>query len=95
MIEKNIKFRIFLHEPNKALNVEEFWSKVLLVNKEAIKITKIRGKGIHKNPNYKGSCMIAITDIAVLRKVLAWQNQLIKYYKETDKNKMSQTEMHP
>jgi hypothetical protein len=60
-----------------------------------LKITKIKDRGMRNNPNYKGSCMIAITNMALLRRVLAWQNQLIKYYKDTEKKSMSQTETHP
>jgi len=78
-----INFRLFVHEPNKGSNIEDFWAQKLLINKNVFKITKIRGRGIHKNASYKGSCMLFISNIGVLRKVLAWQNQLIKYYKDT------------
>jgi hypothetical protein len=77
-----IGFRLFIHEPNKAQNIEDFWEKTLSSPKNTFKITRIRGRGMHNNPNYKGSCMIFITNVAILRKVLAWQNQLIKYYKD-------------
>ena len=78
-----IKFRLFIHEPNKGSNIEDFWAQKLSINKNIFKISKIRGRGIHKNASYKGSCMLFISNIGVLRKVLAWQNQLIKYYKDT------------
>jgi hypothetical protein len=82
--KKDLIFRLFIHEPNKAQNIEDFWSKSLSVPKDRLKITKVGGRGMHKNPQYKGSCMVAVTPISVLRKVLAWQNQLIKYYKDTE-----------
>jgi len=92
---KEIKFRLFIHEPNKGSNIEDFWARTLFVKKNMFKTTKIRGRGMHKNQNYKGSCMIYITSIGILRKVLAWQNQLIKYYKDIDRARVSKTEMHP
>ncbi len=95
MSKKEIKFRLFVHEPNKGSNIEDFWAKSLSVKKDMFKMTKIKGRGMQNNPNYKGSCMIAITNMALLRRVLAWQNQLIKYYKDIDKKAVSQTETHP
>jgi hypothetical protein len=89
---KQIKLRLFVQEPNKSLNIEDFWARNLSIRKDSFRITRSRGKGMQNNPNYKGSCMILITNIAVYRKVLAWQNQFIKYYKEIV---FSAEEMHP
>ena len=85
----DMKLRLFVHEPNKGSNIEDFWAKNLFVRKDLFKITRIRGRGIHNDPNYKGSCMLVITNILILRKVLAWQNQFIKYYKDIDEKAVS------
>jgi DNA-binding transcriptional ArsR family regulator len=89
--KRDISFRIFIREAYMTENIINFWVRTLSIDKERLKITIQRnayaGNGhtsqskTEINPYYKGSCMMTITGIAVLRKVLAWQNLLIKYYK--------------
>jgi hypothetical protein len=90
--KKDISFRICIKEAYISQNIDNFWARTLLIPKESLKISIQKGiykNGMHvsqakttKNPYYKGSCMMTVSGVAILRKVLAWQNLLIKYYKD-------------
>jgi len=94
--KRDIRFRICIKEAYMAQNLDNFWSRTLLIPKESLKISiqKVIYSNINhisqskttKNPYYKGSCMMTISGVAILRKILAWQNLLIKYYKDTLNN---------
>jgi DNA-binding transcriptional ArsR family regulator len=81
--KRDISFRICIKQAYMAQNLDNFWSRALLIPKESLKISTLSQLKTKKNPYYKGSCMMTISGVAVLRKILAWQNLLIKYYKDT------------
>jgi len=81
--KRDISFRICIKQDYMAQNLDNFWSRTLMISKENLKISILSQSKTPKNPYYKGSCMMTISGIAILRKVLAWQNLLIKYYKDT------------
>ncbi|MFB6307108.1 MAG: hypothetical protein ABEH43_09015, partial [Flavobacteriales bacterium] len=77
-----MKFRLYIHEPYKDENCEEFWSNVINVPSHKFKPTvyKPTKHSVKKNPDYKGCFRITIGGTHELRKLKAWQNLLSKYY---------------
>ena len=80
---KSIKYRLIIHESYKDQDIEGYWINVLGINKENMQKSIFTSKGVERNkrPAYKGSIGVVITNIEVFRRVMAWQNLLIKYYK--------------
>jgi hypothetical protein len=76
------KYRLYIHEPYKHENCESYWAKILGVKEESLQRTiyKPTPHKVKKNLDYKGCLRLSITRIDVLRKVIAWQKLLIKYY---------------
>jgi transcriptional regulator with XRE-family HTH domain len=88
MSKKDFTYRLFINESHKDALFDDFWAKNIGIKKDMIKKTLQKrsynlGVFVRNNPQYKGSLRININRIFVLRKVLAWQNLLIKYYKDT------------
>ena len=83
---KLIKYRLIIYESYRNSDYEAFWSRILGISRKKLSKTIYRKSSYFhkKSPDYKGSMAITISDIALLRKVLAWQNLLIKYYKGTE-----------
>jgi hypothetical protein len=77
-----ITYRLFIHLPYKYENCEEYWASLLnvSVNDFYKTIYKPTPHMIKKNPGYKGCMRMCITRIDVLRKMIAWQKLIIKYY---------------
>lgn len=77
-----LKYRLFIHYPYRNENCEHYWAKLL-----SIKVTDFQ-KTIYKptphdtkkNNEYKGCLRVSINRIDLLRKIMAWQKLLIKYY---------------
>jgi hypothetical protein len=82
--KKDLKYRLFIKDSYKPENIEDFWANFLKIDQNLFQKTiYLIDKNQRKSPNYKGSLKVTITSIATLRKMLAWQKLLIKYYKET------------
>jgi hypothetical protein len=81
----DIKYRVIAYEAYKDSNLELFWSRALGITVGKLSKTTYKKSAYFdkKSPNYKGSLAITVSGIGLLRKVLAWQNLLIKYYKDT------------
>ncbi len=82
---KTLTYRLFSHKPYAHENLEVFWATHLGVNADSFQKTvyKPTPHTIKKNPDYKGCFRITIYSIDVLRRVLAWQKLIIKYYSTT------------
>jgi hypothetical protein len=89
LIPRNeLKYRLFIRESYKDQSILDFWATTLQIKKTLFQkpiYTGSAGDTALKNRSisYKGSLCVTITNVTVLRRVIAWQNLLIKYYKET------------
>ena len=84
----DLKYRLFIKESYKNNDIEDFWVRVLKIKKTMLQKTAYIKSNLNKNTrnqdiSYKGSLCVTITSVSVLRRVIAWQKLLIKYYKET------------
>jgi hypothetical protein len=77
-----LKYRLFIHYPYRSENCEEYWAKLLDVDVNTFQKTiyKPTPHDIKKNNEYKGCIRVSITRVDPLRRVMAWQKLLIKYY---------------
>lgn len=77
-----LKYRLYIHLPYRNENCEEYWAKLLDISSENFYKTtyKPTPHDVKKNNDYKGCLRVIITRIDVLRKIMAWQKLLIKYY---------------
>ena len=77
-----LKYRLFIHLPYKHENCEGYWASLLKIHPSDFQKTiyKPTPHILKKNLDYKGCMRIDITRIDVLRKIMAWQKLLIKYY---------------
>ncbi len=85
---KNITYRLFLRNNGENLSeyehILDFWSKNIGIEKVSIKKT-LYGANLSQRQDRKsnkGSLSLILSDIHILRTVIAWQNLLIKYYKD-------------
>ncbi|MEO8637897.1 MAG: hypothetical protein ABI430_03290 [Candidatus Taylorbacteria bacterium] len=82
-IPKNgLKYKLFIHKPYEHDKVDKLWSQIIQVPAHVF-LKTIYGSGkkeTRKNPIYNGSLMIKTGGVDVLRKLIAWQKLLIKYY---------------
>jgi hypothetical protein len=84
---QDIKYRVFVDEAYKDKNIPKIWANILGIRDNSFQKTTYLGrktqKTLKRSSSYKGSLCVTITSVAVLRRVIAWQNLLIKYYRET------------
>lgn len=82
-----LKYRLYIHEPYKHENCEAYWAKILGISMNSFQKTiyKPTPHKVKKNPDYKGCLRLSILRIDVLRKIMAWQKLLIKYYGKVTK----------
>ena len=76
------KYRLFIHQSYRNEGIEGFWAKIIAVSQQSFQKT-IYARGFSKEKKvsgYRGSLSIVITRIEVLRRMMAWQKLLIKYY---------------
>jgi transcriptional regulator with XRE-family HTH domain len=78
-----LKYRLFIHEPYKEENCEDFWAQKLGISRGDLQKTiyKPTLHKVKKNPDYKGCLRLSVTKIDTLRTMMAWQKLLIKYYR--------------
>lgn len=80
--KEKLKIHIYIHKVYKNENCEEFWSKVTGVpvsrfGKTTYKPTPHRVK---KNLDYKGVCRIDINNVALFRKIMAWEQGISEIF---------------
>ncbi len=87
--EGDVKLRVFVYEPYRNAGCDAFWSRTMAVPLDKFNKTIFSPKHYFykKRADYRGSLSITVSRIEVLRKVLAWQKLLIKYYKGTSGEK--------
>ncbi len=88
LISRNdIKYRLFIQESQRNQNTEDFWLNSLKIRRSLLQKTIYTKSSLkpskYENISYKGSFCVTITNVTVLRRVIAWQKLLIKYYRET------------
>lgn len=78
-----LKYRLFIHRPYENERCEEFWGKIIGVPHQNFQKTIFKPTPhlVKRNPMYKGCFRVGIGGIDTLRKMIAWQKLLIKYYK--------------
>lgn len=78
----DLKYRLFIRRPYEHERCEEFWGKIIQVPHQKFQKTifKPTPHTVKRNPIYKGCLRIDIGGIYTLRKMIAWQKLLIKYY---------------
>jgi len=80
--KEKIKIRIYIHKIYAHENCEKFWSKQLNIPASEFEKTiyKPTPHKIKRNPEYKGCVQIRVFNIELLRRVIAWKNETIKYF---------------
>lgn len=81
--EERMNFRLYIHKIYAHEQCEKFWSKiigipVLRFQKTVYKPTPHRVK---KNPNYKGCLRIDCGGVELFRKIMGWEEALVKHLK--------------
>jgi len=79
----DIGYRLYLHEPFRHDNWEQWWQKKLGVSGALFKKTIIKpsGVGVKKHPNYKGCLRIEVPrSVHLLVKMKLWINLLVADY---------------
>lgn len=81
--KEDLKIRLFMHEVYANEDCEGFWEQITGISKALFQKTiyKPTRLSFKKNPNYKGCLRITINRIESLRKVLAWKNLVVGYYR--------------
>ncbi|HEY4503538.1 MAG TPA: hypothetical protein VJJ28_00295 [Candidatus Paceibacterota bacterium] len=78
---KMAKYRVFLDISHKDRNCEEIWSRIVGIPHDLFqKTVYIRSRNNERDREYKGSLEILVIKVEVLRKVIAWQKLLMRYY---------------
>ena len=80
--EHKFRIRINIHSLLNKKQTEIYWSNVTEIpltqfNKTIIKLTKLIGR---KNPKYKGTCSVIISDKYLFRKILGWKLGLLESF---------------
>lgn len=81
--KEDLKVRLFMHQIYANEDCEGFWEQVTGISRAVFQKTTYKPTRLSfkKNPNYKGCLRITINRVESLRRVLAWKNLLIEYYR--------------
>ena len=78
---KSPKYRVFIDISCKNQDCEQFWSRVVGLSAELFQKTMyLRSQSVKRSREYKGSLAIVISNIDVVRKIIAWQKLAMRYY---------------
>ena len=76
------RIRLFIHLPYREENLEYYWSKILDMEEKLFQKTiyKPTPHILKKNPSYKGCLRFYMNGVRYLRKVMVWQDLLVKNF---------------
>ena len=81
--KKDVRIRLFIHEPYKEENLEYFWAQLLGIDQKSMQHTiyKPTPRINKKNPLYKGCVRMYVTGIEHFRTVIQWKEMLVNSLK--------------
>lgn len=74
------KYRIFVATSHKNNECEQFWARNLGISPTVFQKTMYLPQNNKKGREYNGSLTLTISRIEVVRKVIAWQKLIMRYY---------------
>lgn len=78
--KNTLKYRLFLAVSHKNAECEQFWSKSLGISEKLFQKTVHLSQNTKKSPEYKGSLCLTVSNIEMVRRIIAWQKLTIRYY---------------